>query len=303
MLRALPRDSDLGRQLFPLIEQGKLAPSHLVVELVADRLTQPDVRDGVVLDGSPRTQLEKEMLEQIGFPITYLELAVDRDVAVERLLKRAEIENRADDSPDVIANRFRVHDAEIEPMIERLRASGEMVTVQVSEAEPNVNAARAKKALAATKLAEAYIESEHPRDERGRWIEVPDFIRSIIPDAHIVGGAVRDKLLGKVPKDYDFLAPGYDHETLVEKLAPHGCGRGVDRGRAQGRRALLPERPGRSRRHRRASRSRRRARSGARQGPSRLRDRGRRHGAARAGHGAARLHGQRHRGSAGRLAG
>ena len=210
MLRALPRDSDLGRQLFPALERGDLVPSHLVVELVAERLAQPDVRDGVVLDGSPRTQLEREMLEQMGLPITYLELDVDRDVAVERLLRRAEIEGRADDTPDVIANRFRVHDAEIEPMIARLRASGEMVTVPVSEAEPDVNAARAKKALAATKLAEAYIESEHPRDERGRWIEVPDFIRSIIPDAHIVGGAVRDKLLGKEPKDYDFLAPGYE---------------------------------------------------------------------------------------------
>lgn len=62
----------------------------------------------------------------------------------------------------------------------------------------------------------------HPRDRLGRFREVPDYIRGIVPNAHVVGGAVRDKLLGKEPKDYDFLAPGMDHADLRAALEPHG---------------------------------------------------------------------------------
>ena len=62
----------------------------------------------------------------------------------------------------------------------------------------------------------------HPRNRRGQWIETPDYIRTLIPNAHIVGGAVRDKLLGKTPKDYDFLAPGMDHADVRAALEGHG---------------------------------------------------------------------------------
>jgi adenylate kinase len=175
MFRALPRDSDLGRQVFPLIEQGNLVPDEVTARIVRDRLAQPDVRDGVVLDGFPRTERQKNMLEAMGVPFTYLELDVGRDVAVDRLLKRAKIEGRADDTPDVIANRFRVYDTETEPMMERLRIEGQIVTVPVTDAGPEVNAARAKEALAPLRLNEAYIERLHPRDRLGRWIDVPDF--------------------------------------------------------------------------------------------------------------------------------
>src|SRR4051812_181430 len=49
-----------------------------------------------------------------------------------------------------------------------------------------------------------------------------DYVRSLDLDAYLVGGAVRDELLGHKSKDADFLVPGVDTEGLKQKLAPHG---------------------------------------------------------------------------------
>jgi tRNA nucleotidyltransferase (CCA-adding enzyme) len=52
--------------------------------------------------------------------------------------------------------------------------------------------------------------------------EIEDYVRSLGLDAYLVGGAVRDELLGLESKDADFLVPGLDTEGLREALAPHG---------------------------------------------------------------------------------
>jgi tRNA nucleotidyltransferase (CCA-adding enzyme) len=52
--------------------------------------------------------------------------------------------------------------------------------------------------------------------------EIEDYVRSLGLDAYLVGGAVRDELLGLESQDADFLVPGVDTEALREALAPHG---------------------------------------------------------------------------------
>jgi tRNA nucleotidyltransferase/poly(A) polymerase len=52
--------------------------------------------------------------------------------------------------------------------------------------------------------------------------EIEDYVRSLELDAYLVGGAVRDELLGLDSKDADFLVPGVDTETLRDALEPHG---------------------------------------------------------------------------------
>src|SRR3954464_16102192 len=52
--------------------------------------------------------------------------------------------------------------------------------------------------------------------------ELEDYVGSLGLDAYLVGGAVRDELLGLDSKDADFLVPGVDTEGLKAKLAPHG---------------------------------------------------------------------------------
>lgn len=52
--------------------------------------------------------------------------------------------------------------------------------------------------------------------------ELEEYVRSLELDAYVVGGAVRDELLGLESKDADFLVPGVDTEELKRRLAPHG---------------------------------------------------------------------------------
>src|SRR5437762_14010798 len=52
--------------------------------------------------------------------------------------------------------------------------------------------------------------------------ELEDYVRSLGLDAYLVGGAVRDELLGLESKDADFLVPGVDTDALRGKLEPHG---------------------------------------------------------------------------------
>ena len=54
------------------------------------------------------------------------------------------------------------------------------------------------------------------------WRELERYVDGLGLDAYLVGGAVRDELLGHESKDADFLVPGVDTEQLKEKLAPHG---------------------------------------------------------------------------------
>ena len=57
----------------------------------------------------------------------------------------------------------------------------------------------------------------------GRMVaRVEEFVRSLGVDAYLVGGAVRDELLGRESKDADFLVRGLDHDGLRAALSPHG---------------------------------------------------------------------------------
>ena len=72
---------------------------------------------------------------------------------------------------------------------------------------------------------------------------IEDYIRSLGLDAYVVGGAVRDELLGVDSKDADFLVPGVDIAGLRAALAPHGRTEELVVAGRRGGRALLPARP------------------------------------------------------------
>jgi tRNA nucleotidyltransferase (CCA-adding enzyme) len=54
------------------------------------------------------------------------------------------------------------------------------------------------------------------------WSSVADYVHSLGLDAYVVGGAVRDELLGKEPRELDFVVPGVGHAELRAALEPHG---------------------------------------------------------------------------------
>jgi adenylate kinase len=135
MLRAaIAAETPLGLRVKPILESGQLVPDELMIELIRERLDEPDARDGFVLDGFPRTTPQADaldaMLREIGRELTVVfELQVSDDVCVGRLSKRADEEGRADDTPETIRTRLDLYHRETEPLVEHYRAHGILVGI------------------------------------------------------------------------------------------------------------------------------------------------------------------------------
>ncbi len=87
------RQTPLGRKVKSYLDSGALVPDDLTIELIADRLAQPDAQGGAILDGFPRTRPQAEaldaMLQRVGGRVAAaLYIDVDRDELVRRLSGR-----------------------------------------------------------------------------------------------------------------------------------------------------------------------------------------------------------------------
>jgi adenylate kinase len=135
MLRgAIAAGSELGQKVKSIVESGALVPDELVIDVIRDRLAQSDTSSGFVLDGFPRTLGQAEALDlllaELGRPLAIvLELELAEDTAVERMLGRAAEQGRADDTPEVIRNRFEVYRRQTEPLSDYYRSKGILVAV------------------------------------------------------------------------------------------------------------------------------------------------------------------------------
>lgn len=119
--KAVQDDTELGKTAASYMESGQLVPDQLVVDVVGHRLQQPDCQQGCLLDGFPRNRNQAyaldEFLQQHGRSLDLvLDLAVDLEELQRRMLERAEIENRADDTPETISKRLQVYQEATEPL-------------------------------------------------------------------------------------------------------------------------------------------------------------------------------------------
>lgn len=117
----IKQGTELGKQVQELLAAGKYVPDSVTNAIVADRLAQDDAVAGFLLDGYPRTPAQVEALDAAMAKESHeldavLELTVDVDAVVGRLLKRAETEGRADDTEEVIRERMRIYAHETEPL-------------------------------------------------------------------------------------------------------------------------------------------------------------------------------------------
>ncbi len=142
--------TELGNRVSQLIESGQLVPDELTNEIVADRLQQSDVAAGFLLDGYPRTVDQAHALDAVlgaqGHTLdAVVLLEVDTDVVVERLLGRAQVEGRVDDTEEVIRHRQEVYAEQTKPLIDLYAERGMLVRVdglgQVDEVTERIFAA------------------------------------------------------------------------------------------------------------------------------------------------------------------
>ncbi|MEP6629142.1 MAG: adenylate kinase [Lapillicoccus sp.] len=126
--------TDLGQQVKSILDAGGYVPDEVTNDIVRDRLAWVDAAPGFLLDGYPRTTGQVAFLDEVladhGHALDgVVELTVDEDSVVERLLKRAETEGRTDDTEAVIRERQAIYRKETAPLIALYEQHGVLVKV------------------------------------------------------------------------------------------------------------------------------------------------------------------------------
>jgi adenylate kinase len=124
----------LGVEAKRFMDAGEYVPDELTNLMVRNRIDEPDAVAGFLLDGYPRTVAQVEeldaMVEFTGHRLdAVVALTVDEDAVVERLLRRAETDGRADDTEDVIRRRMQVYAEQTEPLLQVYRGRGILIEV------------------------------------------------------------------------------------------------------------------------------------------------------------------------------
>ena len=125
-MKELP--TELGRELNEVMDRGELVNDELMIRLIRDRLSRGDTIGGFVLDGFPRTLAQAEALDELlrelgrDLDIVFDLQVPKREMLLERLLRRAAEEGRADDTPEVIERRLELYERETAPLVEYYRS-------------------------------------------------------------------------------------------------------------------------------------------------------------------------------------
>ena len=121
--------TELGKKAKAFMDQGLLVPDELTVDLVMDRISQPDCEKGYILDGFPRTIPQAEALtEALAKKGEAIDFAIDVDVPDEKIVTRmagrracdkcgAELILRDDDKPETVTKRLSVYHEQTRPLI------------------------------------------------------------------------------------------------------------------------------------------------------------------------------------------
>lgn len=159
---AVASGSDLGRRVKAIMESGRLVPDEITIEMLADRVVQPDCANGFILDGFPRTVPQAEALDRMlaGYGQALdrvILMQVDEAALVERIAGRftcrncgasyherfhrprvegvcdicggTDLVHRADDRPEAVATRLHAYRNQTAPILPYYRARGILSTV------------------------------------------------------------------------------------------------------------------------------------------------------------------------------
>ena len=128
------RGTEIGNEVARIMSAGDLVPDDVIIRIVQGILRDPDVSSDVLLDGFPRT-LEQaraldQMLGQEGHRVDFVvALDVPESVLVDRILHRAAVEGRADDTREAIAERMHEYHTLTEAVLDHYRKGGVRVVV------------------------------------------------------------------------------------------------------------------------------------------------------------------------------
>ncbi len=148
MLRAeVASGSALGREAKSIMDEGKLMPDALMLEMIAHRMAQPDCSKGVILDGFPRTVRQAEGLAQmLHHHNMSLDAVIEVRVPDEELFNRIETRAResggarSDDNVETLKKRLAVYHEQTAPIIPYYEKVGKLHVIDGTKSIEEVTA-------------------------------------------------------------------------------------------------------------------------------------------------------------------
>lgn len=142
----LKNATELGKLAQSYMDKGELVPDNVTIGMVEHRLAQADCAQGAILDGFPRNVTQAQALDDIlskmGATVTVVpSIHVDQEELIGRLLKRAQIEGRADDNEQTIRTRMQVYVDQTKPLHDFYAARGVLVAVDGAQSIEEVHQA------------------------------------------------------------------------------------------------------------------------------------------------------------------
>jgi len=122
VLRAeIAKGSELGQQIDALISNGNLVPDEMMYGVIDNYLaTLPADCKGTIFDGYPRTVAQAEalteLLQKYNMEAIMIDLMVDEQLLIQRLIERGKVSGRADDNLNTIRHRIAVYHNQTEPI-------------------------------------------------------------------------------------------------------------------------------------------------------------------------------------------
>ena len=126
--------TELGLKAKSIIDRGELVSDEIMLGLIKERLSRPDIEGGFILDGYPRNIIQAgaldELLNDLNQPVDEaLQIDVDVEMAVMRIAKRAAKEGRSDDTEEVARNRMKIYSQQTAPVVDYYANKGVLTRV------------------------------------------------------------------------------------------------------------------------------------------------------------------------------
>ena len=127
--------SELGKTVKSYIDAGKLVPFAIIMAVLEQAVKAKGKEQNILFDGIPRDEDQKnsfdQIMENLGRGFRCLHLTLDPEEGVQRILKRAAIEGRADDaSEETIRKRMKTFTEKTMPVIEAYEKDGKVSTIE-----------------------------------------------------------------------------------------------------------------------------------------------------------------------------
>ncbi len=131
---AIKKQTPLGLEAKKYVDNGELVPDEIIIGMIRNRLGAAVNAKGFIFDGFPRTIKQAEafdkMLEEINSQITaVIRIIVPDQEVITRLLNRAKLEGRTDDTPEIIQKRLMVYRQNTEPLIDFYKKQNKLYEV------------------------------------------------------------------------------------------------------------------------------------------------------------------------------